>query len=1780
MKRIIALAMALLIVMLPFTLAEINATTETTLEVALPDYWNKKEIDITGKTSPNANVELYVNGVLSRINDPAFTGESGLVAFYGVGLKEGSNEVRIAANKAKEVKKSIIVDTSKPVLTISPIKNITFSKSINFTGTASEAGMLNIYAQFKKGADKTPPPKIDGLHAEDVKEYSIKLGWNATDEKDFFRYVVYREDIGALATVSSQRSPMYVDSKVEAGSKYKYSISAVDKSANEGEKSDEIEVETLEGEAKNISKPSSINVTEVIASKMIKAFNVSGSFSGSFLLEEGDGSYSITFELEDKAKNKDDVEKEVLLDTTAPKIELISPTSGDFVYENFADQVTFVGRTEPFAVVHLFVERTPFGSTLNASFDVAGLSERLETLPESSLTADCIITVGKKRECKGGADYSTKADEEGNFRIENVDLTSIAALGLNIESVSPQNIDNLRREGTAASRDVARRRFDSVKANLLFIATDQAGKRGIKQSHINIGNCWSGDFKFDAIPLIEYQTPTFLSPERISEGTETMQFLMNISYIGEGDSRNVQIKSLQMMSACDDVTKSNSLTNLSCKIMPGSCSMKPLYAGSSVYYSNCKLKRHPGLSTWTKNDWNGLFRALKGHEMIFPFKVTVAYTETLPLEDVESSFNEETGTSTFIPEDAARATVRQVNGVQTFCQPVAYTIDDSRINPKEVLPDWLLYDAVDWLNSSIYYMNKAQEVVDGVLRVAGFSCASSIILVFVTGVYRRWSCSFETGLKKLETLTEAADVQRKNDCQTCLEHSPLDSNKMGDGKKYKDWKDFDQKEMSDTCLKKCYPTCASGWSAESTMYTGMRWTCDRFLGHPAPSAWTEEKKDEELIKKAEDIADSCNSDGGVSGVPLTAGDCIKLAAKYKVESQFTREEKCVEGFDERKQPVMYQLGDKESSNDKNDGNVWKLLTKEGNNWGFSKPRYAISDDGEHFTTNKAESCQELCAGPKESKGLKDISFEKNNKGEVTSISIKESSFTQTAVGFCDTSSNCETYAIDREKFGETIPKDVTATRLGYTQDCFYNGYSVKKDPNGRVECCCLKIKGLEKNTKDKYYHPEDVENKDILDAPVPVPATNFKEMQFSYRYSREKWNPEPNGDDKEYNPYRYISGRDRSACFGQNNWIFDELLRKEGEEGSILVLDPAKQTTSAFQCLAINQIQARLSELKNMMTALQSCLITVRTTGTADAGVCKELFTQYVCSSLWRVIQAFRDKCSPLELPDPNVDLGITDYFSKGVSGVFDSAAGTQKLLGEEYNNVALNNFLGIGEEAFARKICLAAFGYDWELGFDKFMDVAYTTPFATLVQPVTATREYIGYDPKYGKSKYEYRSSWIINPGCDIDSYRVYLTCVTDEELGKPGVDCSAQNEINGNNCDCLAGKRQVSDAVLKSGSRVKQGELLNQDAHDIKTEIQRYDHLKFVLKPNVGIQKNLKSSCFPEGNEDGVFYFPITDKTAQDIADCRVDATSGVFACDQGIAFLGNKGTASIEGIEIESGVRTITKEFTRQSGSIRGLYYGDELSVKPWINRGAGPDVCLEMELEGAQGPEGTPLIMGITTQGSNDYGLFNLGKLKQVTGPRLDYQSSQFTLSYGTITNDKVDSTLTIEFIDGDSPVDGKITFSADSKDKVKINGDGEGTISEGHATFQGFGTEITLTPKGAITPGQSFKITVVNPSSTISTKKLNLRLNYLTADAEGKFNSPEDCNINDPVKGGEKTYNLEVKQKPTNPCERTDGKNKNTNECLCGTTAVCSSALSYCLIKDGGEGSCSATPLQP
>ena len=734
---------------------------------------------------------------------------------------------------------------------------------------------------------------------------------------------------------------------------------------------------------------------------------------------------------------------------------------------------------------------------------------------------------------------------------------------------------------------------------------------------------------------------------------------------------------------------------------------------------------------------------------------------------------------------------------------------------------------------------------------------------------------------------------------------------------------------------------AKAWDLEAKAYSGLRWSCDRVFGHAAPSKWTETKGDKQLITKVQSI-EGCEIDESARGQRLKAENCREIARKTAYKgAEDLGDKKCVvvrEGTQTsvavlEEQPLSAPEGLYEMN----------LLTTSGRL--TSTTKYAVkSKKGEFdYTTAQSNNCEKVCMDiyGKGKGSKKDVSII-DGKRVITNEDNKGNG----VAAHCTTVQKCRSYNAKDEQgkfhiLQDNKPVEVQLARpWGFTQDCFYSkdgefkqSSVVSDSPQDRIECCCISTRGPKDALPVNFYHYEDKDpntdkfvheskTSNALDLSYTGPE-NYGDMKWSYRYWKEKFiaKDESGNEHKEYNPRRYIQGRDLSACFGLNHVLYDTINPE-----STLTVDPFKDHIAALQCVHLTGISQRLQFIRNLMNSLSTCLVQVRTSGRGDSGACKELFTQYLCNSIWQVIRLFADN-NRCVTTDFGLDVNeqsdkITDYVKGGFKSLYEGVADVQREVAQEYENAKLNDLLGFGEESIARKVCLFAFGYDWELSAKSLVDAAYTTPFSTLVQAITSSREFLTVEPVGFRPKYEYRASWIINPGCDFERYDVYLTCVGRKQLdqypnqvncGAVGAPSIAYTGALGTStgysqCDCIHLPDAKETRLVFSG-RLKQNVLEDKAFHQVIDSNVRYDHLKIVLKPDRRIISKIRTDCFPQGYDDGVFYFPLSEKNPRDLVDCRVEPLSGSFICGKGADFVTGRGTAefvdiSINGKDIRSG------------------------------------------------------------------------------------------------------------------------------------------------------------------------------------------------------------------------------------------------------------------------------------
>ncbi|MBW2980831.1 hypothetical protein KY360_05435 [Candidatus Woesearchaeota archaeon] len=1726
-NKFIAMLLIKLILVMPLYTALVFAQPQQqgpSISVTIPRYYNKRVIDITGGVSPYSIVRLYVdNNLLMSLPRPET--EDSVFEFNNINLgSHGTTRtIKIVAEdqagNTNEEEFLITVDEEKPEISVRGIPEYAFESRIRLNGSVNKEVTINAYV-VPAVIDTVEPAKIYGLENKSVRPNLVELGWHQANETDFDKYIIYRSDVGVIAAVSPVDYNAYNDVLVNSNETYTYRVAAMDLAGNVGGQSDPLTVTVPQGGRTGIKKPEAIDPSKDRG--LQKTITATEDFNFEIELGE-DGPYNIRLEATDAAGNTLIIENHTILDTKPPEFEEILPRTSTRIYETYAKEVDIEGRTKPFTKVKIYLN-----------------------------------------EISGVEDFSTISDSTGFFRLNDVDITSYFRGSLMPEHVGVGELES--RYGVVEEESGRHAR----KVTIYFVAEDRFGRTAEATVIYNIVTCWEGKFEWNARPLLEYQSPSWLSVERLGEGTESIYFFFNFTYLGEG--RDARIEGINFQRACDDYIMKDPRYNISCQIMPSSCTAKG-NDDNTMQYVACDLGQYDGFNDFGEDDWVDFFGAIN-NEMIFPFRVTIRYSHII-------------GNN-------------RTRGHQTFCEPVTFVVDSSKVDFRDVLPDWLLYDAVDSINETITTLNEWQEQIKNVLEYLGIGCVIAFGLKTVATIYRRFVCyweGFQEETKKMfDKGVESGEYEAKEGEEACKA------------------KQDERNKLSDADLETDCTQCHGAWDFEENLYIAYRTLCDRVFCHDSPARWTENKPDAELYEAAIKEVNQCGGDDrGVKGQPLTQISCAPLRKAGALDTPTIDKnnagDECYQArvmLRDKIPDIVVFVKEKDSEEGKTGIHHFTSVSLQAPRAGF-KPDinfYAKEVEGSlknsYYTAN-VKTCEEVCG--KESKHLRCIPSEQCLALNAPESEDKKKKIREMNIGLDP----------DKAKY--------SSKRAGYTRDCVFgnpSGYLPDKINYMNVEPDTEFPGDTLKNTKECccVYESEKAPSKFYMDGDYGIKAhkeTGYPE--WSYRYDQIKFKTGPDSDEARkpthrdhtgYNPDRYIAERDFAGCFGQNY-----VLDLKGT--SKMKLDPFKDHIATFQCLCVSGVYNRLQLIKNILTAMQNCLVTVRTTGTADTGVCKELFSQYVCSLVWYLISFLETGCLPwggkgIDLSKSNDN--ILNAVKGGTSAIFGGIAESAADLASDYGNAQLNNLIGAGEGAIVRKICMAAFGFDWDFDIEDLMDVAYSTPYATLVQAVAPRREYLTYDPVSGQSKYEYRGSWIINPGCDLDNYNVYLSCVSRNEMDKyPGINCDAVNDPEGVNCDCLnLNKEEVK--LFYDGRGLKQSILEDTDKHDIITSRNRFDHLKFELKPAHDIPQRTRERCFPEGHENGVFYFPIMDKTATDVAACYVDIATGTFNCLVGLPFFKAKGTGYFVDLKLNE----------QKAEDLKQLQVGQQLVLTPSVWKAAGPDLCLYVEYlsSGKYNEEGSPFIVPVEQLGTREYppiiisdgvsmrGVrrFNLKTSNPPGGdiiPRTPEMGARFVAG----------ETMVVHFYDkgkqgGGQGADGIITINRNSLDEVMVERVDGSPIAIKDSGYLDKDKNKFVLKKGGIVflvdtvtlptvdgkKVEQVAFTIASEERTVAaeqeTKTLKVSLVYLKGDNSTKYIGAQNCNTADKVKYQGKTqereYRITVKTEvesgvchfnSTAPVPRACKCDASTNNC--GLDAD----YRYCYAKEGEDKrSCRAYPKCP
>ena len=370
----------------------------------------------------------------------------------------------------------------------------------------------------------------------------------------------------------------------------------------------------------------------------------------------------------DKAGNTDIKQGTILMDTTPPDIENLIPKSGSFFYET--DPITDIeGDTEPYSKVYLYIGKKPDGK----------------------------------------ADEETTADAKGHFKFEDVNLEGGYALagragyiGFSSGTEDDPGKEHLpsKPEDIEERAEIAEeRKQDEVLVDIYVLAEDPVGLKSQERMSYTIGTCFAGGMAWNVNNLIEYQSPNMLSPERLAEGTEIATFILNLSYHGFGTKPS--IKDVKFERACKATAAQDDRYKYGCQVLPSTPSIRKGNDAMTTWYIKYNLNKLEGMDNFTEDVWKDLTK-----QFVLPLKVRVDYSH-----EVDG---------------------KETPDYQTKCFNLAYHVDTSRIDPGDVLPDWLLTDGMDFINESITQLNDIIPTVEKIMRYAAIACIIGFGLKVIT----------------------------------------------------------------------------------------------------------------------------------------------------------------------------------------------------------------------------------------------------------------------------------------------------------------------------------------------------------------------------------------------------------------------------------------------------------------------------------------------------------------------------------------------------------------------------------------------------------------------------------------------------------------------------------------------------------------------------------------------------------------------------------------------------------------------------------------------------------------------------------------------------------------------------------------------------------------------------------------------------------------------------------------------------------------------------------------
>ncbi|MBI2665022.1 hypothetical protein HYX12_00180, partial [Candidatus Woesearchaeota archaeon] len=902
---------------------------------------------------------------------------------------------------------------------------------------------------------------------------------------------------------------------------------------------------------------------------------------------------------------------------------------------------------------------------------------------ESKAGAKLYLYIFREGESRRKADFgkavdSVEADAEGKFVFKEVSFppppfTSWKDLA---PKEVPSGLEDILISPVGQVEQQQRKTY-----RVFIVAEDNLGRNSFAERKVNINTCFSSQ-TFDLVPLPQFQAPFRLDPGLMEEGRESIQAVFNLSYRGSALASTdktgqavepYRITQVQFTKACTQDTADSDDYAFGCKLLPGNLKAVPNNARNpSAYFVTADLGSAADFLDKEEDAWGDF----KKRQLKFPIKIMIHYNE----RDATGGFS------------AAKTDV--------MCYDLAYFVDVP-IESEDMVPDFLVDQGIPALNTTINAIETIKPYLRTAMMVTGISCVGSFLTKMVVRFYRIFISNFEPwkpsggeescpsvleqnkGLYLQSTIDDWDDLKGSG-------HPDLgnDRNKIPD--------------VMESLDEKC-PQTALAWTMEETLDKFYRWTCDRFFCRAVPAGWTADREVAEIetviqeqkqctatancatLEKIENCREFMKRNPTNSEILVEVGDSVGTCYRDS------------EGYIYYKDPRI-QVPELE------DRGISKLtgLMKIGEVGRITKPPLlAYQESGsDSFCVAPDISCESMCkrvggyqavndgyrvdlttgdveggsggtGGDAELGGVTSglrisppstpiTGSSEENLGRIIIEETEASALALTPSGELETGRAISIFKNNLFGLALTAPKNSCYKQVSAESNIisFAQGQDMKlvdgsgnqisgktKIPAGYTKDCLVDAEGA------RYQCVCDTTQKAALTklggtAREAVKKTDNAEEKWDYRQATIF--RESNGFSGVYYPKeRYYSGRDLSGAFGLSFGL--DNFAPKGEE-KVAEVNPHTQTFGAFQSLCLPGINARLELLQSILVGLRNCIVEAKYTGLHDAGMCKTIFSQYVCGLVYKGITLLTSSCSPISLKDMDntgVELEGVEAFTK-----------------------------------------------------------------------------------------------------------------------------------------------------------------------------------------------------------------------------------------------------------------------------------------------------------------------------------------------------------------------------------------------------------------------------------------------------------------------------------------------------------------------------------------------------